>query len=333
MHQVAMQLPEVDAAFTPYYADGIVDWGRRAGLVEFSIVGNKMKDLSLSYLHCYDLPVDFQGARGGYDLVVTCSDLIIPKNIRQTPIVLVQEGMTDPENFIYHIVRRLRILPRWLASTSATGLSNQFDSFCVASEGYRELFIRKGVSPENIVVTGIPNFDNCAKYLKNDFPLRDYVLVCTSDMRETYKWENRKAFIKRAVAIAAGRQLVFKLHPNENADRAEAEIARFAPGALVFQSGNAEEMIANCSVLITRYSTTVYVGLALGKECYSDFDIDHLKQLVPWQNGNAASRIADVCREMLQRPSPSPSYGTARRRPSAHRIDPPARQGASAAGR
>ena len=30
--------------------------------------------------------------------------------------------------------------------------------FCVASEGYRDLFISKGVKPEKIYVTGIPNF-------------------------------------------------------------------------------------------------------------------------------------------------------------------------------
>ncbi len=30
-------------------------------------------------------------------------------------------------------------------------------------------------------------------------------------------------------------------------------------------------MIANCDVLITRYSSTVFVGLALGKETHSDY--------------------------------------------------------------
>jgi hypothetical protein len=333
MHQVSMHLPEFDAAFTPYYADGIIEWGRRAGLLESTIVGNKLKDRCISYLRFYDLPVDFQGTRGGYDLVVTCSDLIMPRNIRQVPTVLVQEGMTDPENLLYHAVRQFRVLPRWLASTSATGLSNHFDRFCVASEGYRDLFIQKGVVPEKIVVTGIPNFDNCARYLKNDFPMKNFVLVCTSDMRETYKWENRKAFIRKAMNIAAGRQLVFKLHPNEDCDRAEAEIRSLAPGAVVFRSGNTEEMIANCSTLITRYSTTVYVGLALGKECYSDFDIVQLRRLLPWQNGNAASRIADVCREVLQKPLTAFSYGTPRHRSSAHWVNPPAKQGTPATGR
>ena len=38
----------------------------------------------------------------------------------------------------------------------------------------------------------IPNFDNCRQYLDNDFPYQHYVLVCTSDARDTLKFENRK---------------------------------------------------------------------------------------------------------------------------------------------
>ena len=297
-----MQMPSVDASFTPYYCDLLLELLRKTGLLDTTILGDKLRDRCLAYLRCYDLDIDYRGARPPYDLVVTCSDLIVPRNIRNTPCVLVQEGMTDPENLIYHIVRRLRFLPRWLASTSTTGMSGLYDRFCVASEGYRQLFIRKGADPEKVVVTGIPNFDDCARYLKNDFPLRHYVLVCTSDMRETFKFENRKRFIRKAVRIARGRQLVFKLHPNENFARAEREIRRHAPGALMYRSGNTEEMIANCDVLITRYSTTVYVGLALGKECYSDFDVEELRAMVPLQNRSSAQAIAALCAGMLEYP-------------------------------
>jgi hypothetical protein len=299
MHQVAEQLQEYDQFFTPYYADGFLERLRRMHLLEFTILGNKMVRRSLSYLRAHDLRVDLQAKAGPYDLVVTCSDLIMPRNIRRNPVVLVQEGMTDPENLLYSLYKTFPFVPRWIASTSTTGLSHQYDAFCVASDGYRDLFIRKGVRPEKIVVTGIPNFDNCRQYLKNSFPHRNFVLVCTSDARETFKWENRKRFIRKAVRIAAGRPLIFKLHPNERADRATAEINRYAPGALVYATGRTEEMIANCDVLITKYSSVVYVGLALNKEVYSGFDIEDLRRLVPVQNASAARNIADVCRNLL----------------------------------
>lgn len=295
-------MPDIEPHFTPYYCDGLLELMRRVGLLRGTIMGERHLNRCLSYLRYYDLDVDYRGMHGPYDLAITCSDLVVPRNIRRTPMVLIQEGMTDPENLLYHLVRRLKFLPRWLASTSTTGLSGMYDRFCVASEGYRDLFIHKGVDPDKIVVTGIPNFDDCSRFLKNDFPHRHYVLVCTSDMRETFKIENRKRFIKRAVRIAAGRPMIFKLHPNENFIRAEREIHRHAPGALIYRTGNTDEMIANCDVLITRYSTTVYVGLALGKDCYSDFEIESLRRLIPVQNRSAARNIAEVCNELLEYP-------------------------------
>ena len=63
-------------------------------------------------------------------------------------------------------------------------------------------------------------------------------------------------------------------------------------------------MIANCDVLITKYSSVVYVGLVLGKIVYSEFDIDELKQLLPLQNnGTSAERIARIGMHLLKGPS------------------------------
>jgi hypothetical protein len=300
MHQIAQNLSDYDNYFTPYYSDGIVRAAAKTGILDFSVLGGRFKTQTLEYLYNNKLKIDSEGKDNDYDLVVTCSDLIVPKNIRNKKVILVQEGMTDPENLAYYIVKTLK-LPRYFASTSVTGLSDAYNIFCVASEGYRELFIKKGVKPEKIAVTGIPNFDNCRQYLNNNFPYKNYVLVCTSDMRETYKYENRKKFILEAVKIANGRQIIFKLHPNEKFDRAKKEVDKWAPGSLVFQTENTNHMIANCDVLITRYSTVVYVGIALGKEVYSAFDIKDLKRQAPIQNGGmSASNIARICREMLE---------------------------------
>ena len=59
-------------------------------------------------------------------------------------------------------------------------------------------------------------------------------------------------------------------------------------------------MIANCDVLITRFSSTAFVGLALGKETYSDFAMEDMRRLMPVQNRAAASNIAGVCRALLE---------------------------------
>jgi hypothetical protein len=299
MHQIARELPEHDHAYTPYYGHGSIELLRRARCLEFTVLGFKLRRRCLDYLERHQLPLDFHGLAGDYDLVLTCSDLIVPKNIRKRPVILVQEGILDPAGLPFHLCRRLKVLPLWLAGTSTTGLSGRYERFCVASAGYRDLFVANGARGERIVVTGIPNFDDCKRYERNDFPYRNYVLVCSSDARETFKRDDRREFIGRCLAVAAGRQLIFKLHPNENAARATREIKALAPEALVYSSGCAEEMIANCDVLITQYSSTVFVGVALGKEVYSYNDLAEVRRLLPLQNRSAARNIAAVCRELL----------------------------------
>ena len=131
--------------------------------------------------------------------------------------------MAEPEGILYHLVRLLK-LPRYLANTAATGLSNAYAVFCVASPGYQDLFIRKGVRSEKVAVTGIPNFYNIESFRKNDFPHRNFVLVATSSTREAFKPDHRARFIQQAQRIAAGCKLIFKLHPNENVVQFTREI-------------------------------------------------------------------------------------------------------------
>ncbi|MFQ3573585.1 MAG: hypothetical protein SNJ53_03025 [Thermodesulfovibrionales bacterium] len=300
MYKIAQHLmADYDCFFTPYYGDGIVRLLTRAGLLNFTILGGRFKRQTDEFLTSNCCQIDTEGKTNNYDLVVTCSDLIIQKNIKKKNIILVQEGMTDPENITYHLVKKLK-LPRYLASTSTTGLSDRYQKFCVASEGFKRHFINKGVKANKIVVTGIPNFDNCKQYLDNNFPYKDYVLVATSDARETFKPDRRKTFIKRALRIADGRKVIFKLHPNERAKRAD-EIRQIAPDALIFHDGNAHEMVANCQVLITQYSSLVFTGLALQKEVHSYFNVERLKEMTPIQNGGtSAKNIANICKEYLQ---------------------------------
>jgi hypothetical protein len=289
MHKISAELPDFDVFFTPYYATGYLYLLTKIGILDFTIMGGEFKRKALEYFRVNNLKTDIEGRNNLYDLVFTCQDLIIPKNILKSKIVLVQEGMTDPETTWFRIVRLLK-LPRWAASTSMTGLSDAYDIFCVASESYRDLFIAKGIKPEKIRVTGIPNFDNYEELINSDFPHENFVLVATSDMRETYKYENRKMLIQKALQIAAGRKLIFKLHPNENVKRAEAEIKKYAPGALVYYGIPIEPMISKCSTLVTRYSSVVYKALVLGKEVISDIPNSELEKLIPIQNSGASAK-------------------------------------------
>ncbi len=298
MHAVARELPEHECVFSPFFADGLLRRAAEHRLLDFTILAGQARARSLAYLSAHGLPVDERGARGGYDLVVTCSDLVVPRCLRGRPMVLVQEGMTDPEDWRYRLVRALR-LPRFLANTSTTGLSHAYQRFCVASPGYAELFARKGVDTGRLVVTGLPNFDDAARFLDNDFPHRGYVLAATSCLRETWKPEDRRGFIQSAVRIAGGRPLIFKLHPNERVERALREIGRDAPGAPAYAEGDTNHMIANAEAVVTRYSSILFVAAALGKELHCDLPAETVRRLLPVQNGGrSAALIAEVCRQV-----------------------------------
>ncbi len=304
LHKIAQHMGEYECYFTPYYADGIENVASRAGLLDFTVLGGRHLRETKEYLSRNALPVDYRGEKHDYDLVVMSSDLIVQKNIRNKRLVLIQEGITEPETWVYKIVRRLR-LPRYIANTSTNGLSDAYDIFCVASEGYARHFIRKGVRLEKIAVTGIPNFDDLQANLKNRFPIRDFVLVATSPLRETFRHDDRPAFIRRCVGLAGGRPLIFKLHPTENAERARREIHENAPGSLVLTNGNVNHMIANASTVITQQSTCTFVAVALGKQVFTNLDVDELNSLMPIQNnGTSSKRIANIVKRVLHTPMP-----------------------------
>ncbi|MEI7726016.1 MAG: hypothetical protein WCK09_12990 [Bacteroidota bacterium] len=299
MHQISQHFNDCECYFTSFYASGVIDYIVRKGYLDFTVLGGRFRSQTEHYFATNHLKTDYQAKNRTYDLVFTCQDVLLPRNIRKGPIVLVQEGMTEPENMVYHMVK-LFSLPRWMAGTSTTGLSDAYQLFFVASEGYRDLFISKGVNPGKIRVTGIPNFDCARQYLQNNFPHRNYVLAATSDRRETLNYEDRRKFIEKVLKIAHGRQVIFKLHPNENWERATREINIYAAGALVFTDVSINPLIANCDVLITVYSSVVYIGMALGKEVYSDFSMEMLQKLTPIQNsGTSSIEIARITREHL----------------------------------
>ncbi len=304
MHKIAQQLPECDAYFTPYYASGPLWLMTKLKMLEFTIMGGTFKRKTLDYIKAHNLNLDYEGKNDNYDLVFTCQDLIVPRQIKKFKTILVQEGMTDPPDWRYHVTRFLG-LGRWCASTSMTGLSHMYDYFCVASEGFRELFIDRGVNPNKIRVTGIPNFDDFESMRNLEFEHKNFVLVATSDVRETTKYENRKKFLLKAKEIAGNKPLIVKLHPNEIVKKRTAEVKRYLPDALVYHGVSIDPMIANCDVLVTRFSSTIFPALALGKEVFCNIEVEEIKKLTPMQNGGTSAKaIAEVARELLASTKP-----------------------------
>ena len=305
MHQIATVLSDCDCYFSQLYSTHpLIKWLVKKGFFDNTILAGKFKQQSDRYLKEHGLRNDYAASifNNTYDMVVCCSDLLVDPSIRATKTVFVQEGMTDPVTLWGKVVHFLKLPALVAMNTAFNGSGNKCDVYCVASEGYKQQFIRYGTEAKRILVTGIPNYDNIRTFSNNSFPHWGYLMVATSDIRETFRREDRKAFIRHCIDIANGRQLLFKLHPNEDKERAVNEIkALTPPNTLIYTEGNTGEMIANCDELITQYSTVVYIGIALGKKVHSYFNVEELKRLAPLQNnGTSAIAIADICRSYLE---------------------------------
>jgi hypothetical protein len=312
MHQIASLLPDYDCFFSQLYSKHpLIRLAVSLGMADRMILAGEFRRKGDAYLKAHGLRNDYARKVYGhdYDLVVLCSDLLVTKELQGMKTIFVQEGMTDPLTRWARFTHWLGLPSYWAANTSYNGCSNICDIYCAASPGYKEQFGRMGTDPDKILVTGIPNYDNAEALLQNDFPHMGYVMVATSDIRETMRKEDRPAFIRQCVAIAGGRQLLFKLHPNEQKERAIAEIREWAPGAMVYTEGKTEQMIANCEELITQYSTVVYIGIALGKKVHSYFDVEQLRRLAPIQNGGtSAAAIANLCRRYIEFKGPKDEF-------------------------
>ncbi|MEL6390968.1 MAG: hypothetical protein AAFQ02_12490 [Bacteroidota bacterium] len=308
LYKVSQQLPDFDHYFCQFFGSGaIVKWISESGIVDNTILGTNstFRQAQKEFLDSVGAKYDYRASTLGnmYDLVFMCSDIMVPREIDHVLKVWVQEGMTDPLSFTARMVKRLG-LPYWLSGdTSLNGSSNRCDLYCVASEGYGRQIVTLGTDEEKIHVTGIPNFDNCAEFLNNDFPHQGYVLICTSDMREVNKKDDRRGFLQNCKRIAAGRPMIVKLHPNEIVERATREIRdELGPEVQIYTEGNTDHMIANCVELITQYSTVVYIGMALGIPVHSYFDLAELQSKLPIQNGGtSASEIARLARQLITR--------------------------------
>ncbi len=301
LHSIARQLPDdYDCYFATLYGDGWLKFWSQMGWLEYTIISKWCRKKNEEYCEEHNLNYDFRGESHNWDLVFMTTDMMIPDNISKAKKVLIQEGIVEPVDWRFHTAKLLG-LPRVLADTAMLGLSNDYDYFCVFSNGYKKEFIKRGVNGDRIRVTSVPNFDNVEQYKNNDFPHKDFVLVPTSNHRETKRPHDRIGFLKKVVKMANGQQIIFKLHPREIVDRATKEIETHAPGSLVYATGNTEEMVANCSKLIATYSTVVLTAAALDKEIYCDYSNELLNELKPVQNGGTSAKtIANLGIELIE---------------------------------
>ncbi len=160
MHQIARALPETEAWFTPYYGNAVERWFVKAGLAEHTIAGRRLRARCLGYLEREQLAIDCDGERGGYDLCVSCSDVVAQDNLR-APMVLVQEGILIGEGVMWPIISRFpQALPRWLLGDGRDRPEPPLRALLRRQRRLSRAVRRAWRPAERLVTTGIPNFDD-----------------------------------------------------------------------------------------------------------------------------------------------------------------------------
>jgi hypothetical protein len=303
LYQVSQFLSDdYDCWFTPAYAE---NWERHVinmGWVDVAIVGRPRVRQCLDMLESRNCQIDYKLKRSKeFDLVYLCTDIYQPKSYRRYKRIVVQEGFIIPEDWRGPIIKRMNWTYGW-GDTQLTALTDEYDYFCTAGEGYKQFFINRGANPGKLVPTGVPNFDNLETHLDNDFPQKDFALIITSAIREGVGTENRMKYLRYALDKADGREVIFKLHPHEKHGRASREIRRLTKEGTILTSGNTEHMIANSACVIARASTVIMTALALDKPVYSpEYRQEELRLFRPKQNGGDSARvIADLGRKILE---------------------------------
>jgi len=142
LHAVARELRELDASFTPSTAIVSSTECARLGLIDMTIGGEKRRGWCLDYLKSHCLQSICMASGAVTTSSCTCTDLVVPKNVRRSKLVVVQEGIFDRDGMI--------ALPSVGHSASCLGGSPAlaqrgkcfvYDRFCAASDGFRERIV------------------------------------------------------------------------------------------------------------------------------------------------------------------------------------------------
>jgi hypothetical protein len=130
---------------------------------------------------------------------------------------------------------------------------------------YKQVFVSRRVSPNRILVTGSPLFDNLSirknivNKINDNESNKPVILLITQPFVEDGTWgpRHRDSFVK-TVATAIKQidaQLVIKVHPRENSQFYESLASKLDKSIIVTKDGDLDNLITSSDVVIAISST------------------------------------------------------------------------------
>src|SRR5262245_12953650 len=87
MLAIGRQLREHQCYYTPFYCDGHLLRASQRGQLDFTVLAGPLRERTLKCMREAEVPIDDRGEGRDYDLVITCTDLIVQQNIKTRRIV------------------------------------------------------------------------------------------------------------------------------------------------------------------------------------------------------------------------------------------------------
>src|SRR5262245_43748893 len=81
MMAIGKELADHNCYYTPFYCDGHLLRASQRGQLDFTVLAGPLRERTMTLMREANLPIDDRGQARDYDLIVTCTDLILQDNI------------------------------------------------------------------------------------------------------------------------------------------------------------------------------------------------------------------------------------------------------------
>ncbi len=129
LHKIALCLPEMQCSFTPFFAEGFHSILCKTGLLDHTIMCGAHRQATIQYIQDHNLLLDEGGRNGPFDLILTCTDLIVQPSLKGISNHIGARRKSLKQKALHINWWKTLGLPRLLAKTQLPGYRILMNTF------------------------------------------------------------------------------------------------------------------------------------------------------------------------------------------------------------